>query len=270
MNSKKNNPMKINWLHISDVHENKRNGDHERFARDMLHQKILSAVQEHEEQIDFIFFAGDLAFGGKHTEYSTLQDNFLTPLRQQCLGAKLYCVPGNHDVDRESMINPRLALTERGYKENFLNVGANGQRYRTQNIFPRFENYQAAQQAACSNWTNAEWLSSEEGSICDRLDHNGIDLAVIGINTAWLCHDNQDNGKLTAGPNMVRAALKKAEGAHLKIVLAHHPLSSMEGEAEWTHATSLRQDLCAARVVYLYGHQHKPGVQIEGTNDRNL
>jgi hypothetical protein len=94
----------------------------------------------------------------------------------------------------------------------------------------------------------------------------GIKLAIVGINTAWLCQDDQDWGQLTAGRTMVDAALREAEKAapQLVIVLGHHPLDAMTGDRPWSDGKRIRQRLEQANAVYLHGHLHASGNQKTG------
>ena len=170
-------------------------------------------------------------------------------------------MPGNHDVDRSRAANPRTWIADEDKQREFQEVGSAGRRKRRDFLQPRFEAYAAfeAKEAPCE----VDWLWSDEGSACQIVEVRGITLAIVRINTAWLCQDDEDWGRLTAGRTMVDAALREAEKSkpQLVIVLGHHPLDAMTGETPWSDGNRIRKRLGQANAVYLHGHLHASGNQ---------
>lgn len=259
--------MALRWLHISDVHECKREGYH----RTAMHDEIIATVKAADKKPDFVFFTGDLAFSGSREEYACLLDRFLSPLRDALSpDCPIFTVPGNHDVNREESTAPRgwMKVSE-GDRSLFQEISAKGARKRTQLILPRFEEYRNTEKELKA-W-GEDWLAGETGSICRVRDVNGKKIAIVGINTAWLCHDDKDWGHLTAGKDMVDAALTEAKQADpdLVIVLGHHPLEAMTGEEVWSDGNRIRSRLEQANAIYLHGHLHKSGGQQSGFSMQN-
>ena len=91
----------VTWLHISDLHL--------RESEELPQKAVLSAMLEDIERrctagliVDFVLATGALAFSGDEAEYN-LVANFFIKL-SAAIGLphhKIYCVPGNHDVQRE-------------------------------------------------------------------------------------------------------------------------------------------------------------------------
>ena len=253
--------MSIRWLHVSDVHECSR----EEFHRKGMYDAIVKNVKQRPEKPDIVFFTGDLAFAGTAAEYDLLRERFLTPLRAALpKDCPIFTVPGNHDVNRKRAGNPRSWMTDADQQRVFQQVDADGRQKRVDMILPRFESYRAAEQSLGA-W-GEDWLASETGAACAIHEINGHCLAIVGINTAWLCHDDEDWGRLTAGRTMVDAALKKAAEAspHLTVVIGHHPLAAMTGEKEWSDGDRIRTRLEQANAIYLHGHLHRSGAQRTG------
>ena len=173
-------------------------------------------------------------------------------------------MPGNHDVDRKAPVKPRLWAADREELDRFQQVGSDGAQMRVAALLPRFAAYRDFEQDAAS-W-DEDWLASDSGSICRALELGGAKLAVVGINTAWSCQDDDDWVKLTAGRTMVDAALKEAGKAQpeLTIVLGHHPLDAMTGEQLWSDGRRIRDRLQQANAIYLHGHLHAAGNQRTG------
>ena len=198
--------MTIRWLHLSDVHECDREGYH----REAMYDEIVAAVRGRQTPPDFVFFTGDLAFAGTEGEYESLRARFFDPLKDALPDdCPIFVVPGNHDVDRTRAARPRTWIANDDEQSRFQEIGPAGRRIRKDLLQPRFETY-AAFAKQTSSW-GADWLWSDEGSICRTVDVRGAKLAIVGINTAWLCQDDNDWGQLTAGRTMVDAALHKAE-----------------------------------------------------------
>lgn len=261
--------MTIRWLHLSDIHECERN-EHNRKA---MYESIVEEVKTRDAQDapHFVFLTGDLTFSGKACEYERLKEELVTPLKKALPDTcRIYCVPGNHDVDREAGVNPRLWITSESDRNAFNDVGEAGRRKRRDMLLPRFEAYDQFE-GNISNWSE-KWIDSKSGSICDIVSVENHKLAIIGINTAWMCHDDDDWGKLTAGQMLVDAAIKKAdaEGVDLKSVLGHHPLSAMEGEQLWSDGNGIRQTLERSKAIYLHGHLHKSGNQTTGDSMQSV
>lgn len=250
--------MTVRWLHISDVHECNRDD----YQRTSMFEAIVAAVKEREPRPDFVFFTGDLAFSGSKPEYDLLRDRFLNPLCEALPdGCPIFTVPGNHDVDRTRCGAPRIWIEhENGALNTFQKVDSAGLKRRTDLLLPRFEAYREIEQEFAA-WDD-DWLASETGAICVTREAAGHKMAIVGINTAWLCHDDQDWGRLTAGETMVEAALNLAKDADLTVVLGHHPLAAMTGEAPWSDGNRIRLRLQQAKAIYLHGHLHKSGGEI--------
>lgn len=251
----------IRWLHISDVHECKQDD----FHRVGMYEAIVAEVKAQSNPPDIVFFTGDLAFAGTAFEYKLLKDRLLVPLREASpLGCPLFTVPGNHDVDRKRASRPRIWIRDADEHVIFQKVDGEGCQKRSDLLLPRFEAYRATEREVAA-W-GTDWLASEQGSICKVIDAGGKRIAVVGINTAWLCQDDGDWGRLTAGKDMVDAALRQAKVAapDLVIALGHHPLAAMSGEMDWSDGDRIRKRLEQANAIYLHGHLHDFGSQLAG------
>jgi hypothetical protein len=106
------------------------------------------------------------------------------------------------------------------------------------------------------------WISSAEGAFAERIVVGGLDVGIVGINTAWLSKDNKDQGKLTPGFGLPEAALKKIKDCQVRFVLGHHPLNWFDEDK----VQPLRALFGQHRVIYLHGHLHKSeGHQEDGS-----
>lgn len=242
--------MTIRWLHLSDVHEC------EEYGRRRMYEKILAHAAERiqkEDALDFVFLTGDLAWGGQKAEYDALARDFITPLKG-IVGAKvpLLMVPGNHDLDRECVPKPRDWIIADDKLKAMARADDTGRKHRI-TIASRFDNYIAF--AKCGTF-GGDWLRSNEGAVVRRFG----EVAVVGINTAWLAQDEQDWGKLTPGADLLGVALDKVRDARLTIVLGHHPLVSFDPREQG----KVRGLLERHKALYLHGHMHINDTQAIG------
>lgn len=90
----------MQWLHISDFHTSVKNWP-QAVAFQWMVKSISEILKSQTDHIDAILLAGDIAFSGKEEEYKRFESEFLRPFLLIPLfkNAKLFCVPGNHDVN---------------------------------------------------------------------------------------------------------------------------------------------------------------------------
>lgn len=257
--------MSVRWLHLSDVHEKK---DQQRFRRKM-YDEIIEEVRRHPKP-DLVFLTGDMAFGGAKDEYERLESGFIYPLKKILPDAPMFTIPGNHDVDRKAGTKPRLWIGDPEESEAFQAPDVNGKRKRREVLLPRFAAY-ADFDKRVSSW-GSRWLESEVGSVWWTGEVAGTRLAIIGCNTAWLCQDDHDWGKLTPGRYMLEAALDAAtkQKPDLLIVLGHHPLASLSVEGLPGDGPRVSERLKQANALYLHGHLHLSGSDRTGDSLRNV
>jgi predicted MPP superfamily phosphohydrolase len=143
-----------------------------------MYDAIVQNVIARQEKPHLVFFTGDLAFSGAREEYDLLEKRFLGPLRQ-ALGADcpILTVPGNHDVERKRVINPRIWMIDPELQRIFQQVDGDGQQKRADMILPRFRNYRMAEQSLGA-W-DEDWLAAESGTASLLHEIEGRRLAII-------------------------------------------------------------------------------------------
>ncbi|WP_157742027.1 metallophosphoesterase [Pseudomonas sp. NS1(2017)] len=236
---------KIRWLHLSDFHMGKEDYDQKYFLG-----RILEHVSERLQagyKLDYVFITGDIANRGAVKEYERFLEEFIIPLELLApnLLGKLFHVPGNHDIDRNTFgaFDRHLILQT---TSPHLEVSEESQKQRTV-LADRFEAY-------IDNDTTgyAEFFKKPEGAYSKEFTHGDQRIAVVGINTSWLCRDEKDFRAITPGKALVTEALAKVSGADLTIVLGHHPMDWISRE----HAQPIGQIFGSHHVIYLHGHMH--------------
>lgn len=236
----------IRWLHMSDFHVGK-----DDYASEKMFQYILEHVKRQKAAgivPDFIFLTGDIANRAKVSEYEAFWLNFLVPLQESIGGniaQRTFIVPGNHDVERD--VHTAFSREEMTKVDSqYFDPTEAGKKNRNM-ILPRFKNY------IDNDMTESKAaLGSLEGSFSKSVTIHGLDIGIVGMNTAWLCKGEGDRGALTIGKPLLEKSLETASKCRYKIVLGHHPLDWLR-EAEQKSVTSL---LAKYNAIYMHGHMH--------------
>jgi predicted MPP superfamily phosphohydrolase len=247
--------MTIRWLQISDIHECSREGH----FRKRMYAEIIKEV-ERRAPPDLVFLTGDMAFAGTESEYLSLEKAFIEPLKKVLPpDCPIFTIPGNHDVDRDRASKPRLWIGDPDEAKAFQSINAKGAAKRKDVLLPRFAAY-AAFDRRVAVW-GSNWLQSEAGAITWSKEVNETRVAIVGVNTAWLCQDDHDWGKLTPGRYMLERAVDEAlsNKPDFLFVLGHHPLDALSVEGEPGDGPRVRDRLKQANALYLHGHLHASG-----------
>jgi hypothetical protein len=288
-------PTTIRILHISDLHE--------RVALDWMSaerkaQVRLGMAERHrvlEEDfskklvsirpIDIVCFTGDVADWGLEEEYKLATVRFKSILRQLGLPSdRLFVVPGNHDVKRPK-------------KED-------GDYEEAQKIFDSFRSLARKHPKEVSNWfggmkppfgaerkwcddilrrtrTFRDWLANDLGRsdlMPEKHPHQklgyrvtltlaNVAVHVIGLDSAWMCGDDNDPKKILLTQGQIDMATRDAPGKQLdgfRLALVHHPLEELfDGDQS-------SQRLAETVGLLLHGRQHTPKAQEKFDPDRSL
>lgn len=246
----------IRWLHISDIHMSVR----EAWSQDVVLTAMCEQIgQQRCEGVvtDFILLTGDLAFSGKADEY-VLVAEFLDAL---CTAAQVpkecvFCVPGNHDIDRDRQtlcfMGARTYLQDQNRIDAVLTGG--------DNLATLLQRQQAYRQFQETYFSGQERVPTADGlGYVSRLTIKDVRLAILGLDSAWLaCGGVEDSGKLLVGERQAIEALRleqeNDDPAHIVIAIAHHPFHLLH-ECDRQRVTNRIERICQ----FLHcGHLHEP------------
>lgn len=244
----------VTWLHISDFHF--------RESEERPRKAVLSAMLEDITRrcetglvVDFVLVTGDLAFSGQDSEYHLVEEFFghlSVAIGLQC--EMMFCVPGNHDVQRTRHKTLFDGARQKLQSENdvyaFL---ADAEERKTlllrQEVFSRFQERLFAKQ---------ERTQTDDGlGYVSVLEIEDLRIAIIGLNSAWLSEGGDtDERQLVLGENQVMDAIAIALGArpHVIVGMQHHPFDYLKRFDQ--QATQHRlEDACH---LFHCGHLHQP------------
>jgi len=239
------------WLHLSDLHVGKSNEFDENVVYKALLKDISKEIDEKGLQPDLLIFSGDLVFSGKSDQYSeACQQLDKLLLKLKLPQERLLIVPGNHDVDRDKVTSGAKtignSLTDNNRTNSVLNTPSDLRL--TLSGLEHFAQFVNSYFPGCNRFDDAKYFS------VDRFDVRGHKIAVLSLNSAWLCHsDETRQAGIVVGELQVRKALELAEGAGVKLAVLHHPLESLREFDRLKSARILTNDC----DFILHGHLHR-------------
>lgn len=236
----------VRWLHLSDFHVGK-----DSYAESAMFKYIIEHVKKKIDSgfvPDFVFITGDIANKGADVEYIKFWEEFLTPLDCIIPGdilQRTFTVPGNHDLNREKFKQfDRREFSK--LSQPYFDVSKSGLESREM-LIERFRGYIDHDVTSL-----AAEFETERGSYVRKITINGHSISVVGVNTAWLSRDAQDERELTLGKPILETALESTESSDLVIVLGHHPIDWFVREQQRPIKSLLGNYNC----LYLHGHLH--------------
>ena len=254
----------LTWLHLSDWHQRGTVFDIDRkLVRDKLLEDLRgrAGIDAALAEIDFIVFSGDLAFSGAAGEYAVAKSELLEPVLDAVSlkdPARIFFVPGNHDFSREHVREMLPAALQKPLENRDQLQAWLGDDKKRARVLEPFEEY--------ANFINAfNGQSSPCYASRGVFDLPGIRVALLGVNSSWMCGRNtdakgevNDYGYALIGEAQIHDALQQMATAHLRIAVIHHPF-------DWVREFD-RQDVEARLMrechVVLRGHQHFPQAQV--------
>ncbi len=242
----------ITWLHISDLHWR----ETEAYEANVVAQALLRDLANRTEiapelaKIDFIFVTGDIAFAGRPEEYM-LAARFLKDLLRTTRVRKdrLFIVPGNHDVDRNAVLEDghrAVAQLDNRWLVNRL-LGDEIDRATVMRRFHRYRQFVNDYLGKYLFFDGARYFYVKKRKLAGR------QIAILGLHSAWASASDNDRHNLFLGGRQVRIALEKAKRADIRIALLHHPF-------EWLR--DFDRDNCEPLLLrgcdfVLHGHLHR-------------
>jgi hypothetical protein len=252
---------RIRWLHLSDLHTGKDLAEQKDQFRTLLEDHIPAQLNKGFRP-ELVFITGDVANRGKKDEYEIFLEKFFLPLivlLGEDLSRRTFIIPGNHDVDvSEARAIQRHGVLNPDRLPEFLDQSETGLKLRRP-LFDRFAAYQQAQMHGLLE-VQHDTLFQEKGAYTERVSINGLQVGILGINTAWLSGiedgSEGDRHQMSPGLSIVRNGLREIKECDVKFVLGHHPVDWYLDD-EVRHIRTLFGD---HKVLYLHGHLHRIGV----------
>ena len=244
----------VTWLHISDFHL--------RESEAWPQKAVLSAMLKDIERrcaaglvVDFVLATGDLAFSGQESEYGLVASFFGELSAATGLPCEMiFCVPGNHDVQRERHKTLFGGARQKLQSENDVYAFLSDTEERKtlllrQDGFSRFQERVFAMQERKRTADDLGYVSV--------LDIDDLRIAIMGLNSAWLSEGGgTDERQLVLGEHQVISAIDIAVCAapHVIIGMQHHPFDYLKRFDQQSTQRRI-EDACH---LFHCGHLHQP------------
>lgn len=230
------------WVHISDIHFHDSKGSDVKKMREALPREL-----EKLNDVDALFITGDFRFakGGADGDVNKIVEYIKLLSRALKIdNEKIYCVPGNHDLNRNSV---RTAVIDslrssdnytpdKGYFEDEVQK-------LLKDGFPFF--------AEVEKKLYGRQIMSDEENLHTVLETDKCNILLL--NTAITAGKDDDRQNLLIGPMYLDKALSKLNKQKPTIMVGHHGHSFFERE-EVKYIQSILKDNDIA--IYLCGHEH--------------
>lgn len=234
---------KIHWLHLSDIHLNKRDVDSRR-----MRNKLLDYMKELGTQIDYIFITGDLRYApmGEFAADTVDYINKLLSVTNLTVD-RLFIVPGNHDIERDAEGRAEAILESiKDYspkdgalasdKMSAVHCGHTEFRKMMHTIYHE----------------NQEQAASYDDDEKPHFVTETKDFNIICIDTA-LTYTKQRNNDLFIGTEYIMDLLEELNQDKPSIILTHYSFDFLE-RSEQMQIVQLLKDFHVQ--LWLAGHEH--------------
>ncbi|MEO7331596.1 MAG: metallophosphoesterase [Minicystis sp.] len=240
----------IRFLHLSDIHF--KTGPAKVYDRSKVLQGLLERLRKDREKspLDLVFFTGDLANAAAEAEYASAVE-FLRELLD-ATGvdpARLFVVPGNHDVDRKI---GRWALRTLRSDDESAEFFVETDNRRLHAL--KFTAYQSALSGLLGASRPLGLLVG--GDAVEVVEVRGVKLAIASFNSAWFAVDDTDVEKLWLGEADVDMAAQRIEAdkdVAFAIALMHHPTEYLAEQER----SAVEKRLERSFDLILRGHLHR-------------
>lgn len=247
------------WLHLADLQVGRGSAEQQveqGRVQDALQQDVAGLLGNVIPSIDALLLSGDLAFAGDPAEYARVR-----PVLESLAGAaginlrRVYAVPGNHDVERrrhgDRNLRRMLQVLRMGVEEVDEVLSNPVDR---ELLLSRFQGFRQLARALALAALDEEEDALQAWSL-PMAARAGLAVRIVGLNTALLCMDDDDQGRLRLPPALLerRTGLAASRPDELVIALSHHPL-----HADWLADQGALRAWLQGRVhVNLCGHNHE-------------
>lgn len=205
----------FSWLHLSDLHFRCRE---DCFDSQLVYDDLLRDIEKIVEKIDFVLVTGDIAFSGDVKEYGIAKTFFDKVIKILNIDKKsIFFVPGNHDIRRSKVSHYVAKILDNVNSEKEVTEILGSKELRKL-FLEKFENYYNF----ISEYTPD--IDRTELSFTRTISVNGVEISIVGLNSAWASTSTDEKGKIILGERQVIEAFSKIGNSQLTFTVLHHPL----------------------------------------------
>ncbi|MEY8431368.1 metallophosphoesterase [Lachnospiraceae bacterium 48-42] len=234
---------KIHWLHLSDIHLNKRDVDTRR-----MRNNLLDYINGLGTQIDYIFLTGDLRYApsGKFAADTVEYINKLLNAANLTVD-RLFIAPGNHDIERDADGRSDVILESiRDYSPKNGTLPPD----KMLDVHSGHAEFREMMHAIYHN--NLEMTACYDNDEKPHFVKETKDFNIICIDTA-LTYTKQRNDNLIIGTEYIMDLFEKLNQDKPSVILTHYSSDFLE-RSEQIQIVQLLKDFHVQ--LWLAGHEH--------------
>jgi signal transduction histidine kinase/CheY-like chemotaxis protein len=249
----------VTWLHISDLHIcGPMTGWDAGRILTSLTDDFKKLQDEHRLCPELIFVTGDIAYGEipgypimeQFQEAGALLEEIRESFSPTIPINNVFIVPGNHDVNRNSVTPDQTYWLDRQTDLNRIFDLIRSHNIQWRRYMERLEEY-------CSflnKFGYTHLLGNPHYLMFNSVRAvSGLKVGIAGFNTAWSSCRNSEKGKLwLAGKWQLETLLQKIEKTDISIALMHHPLNWFVEQEDPEFGRLLENHF----NFLLHGHEH--------------
>jgi len=254
------------FLHLSDIHF-KHIKSYFDLDYDLRHEleKDLESLLADIHHVNSIVITGDIVFSGKKDEYDIARSWIERVCKQtQCAIEDVWLVPGNHDVDRTKTrtkmnqtihANIRKQNTQNNFDSELLSWIEDKDGNKT--LLEPLEDFNSFAMSFGSE-SMPHRLSWTTDDNTDYELNDGSKIRIIGINSALISDDSDDNRANKLFISSFQFNLQRYNGVEY-LLLCHHP-------PDWVLDNDFEDKIISRARILLFGHKHYSKIrQIENS-----
>lgn len=255
---------RFSWLHLSDLHRGMNGAAHLwPLAEDVVYRD-MERLHARTGPWDAVFFTGDLTQTGSPEQFDRLEEdleNLWCHLRALGSDPVLLCVPGNHDLQRPSSLDP-VALVLDKWQEHpevqqaFWTGGGNQYRDLIAQVFGPYLAWQEVYQRGEIKDLRHGLVPGDFSCVVEK---PGLRMGVVGLNSSFLHLRDNAPGSLCLDLRQLDAVChghlpQWCRMNHVNILMTHHGPQWLTSQSQ----EALKEAITPARfAVHLYGHMHE-------------
>jgi|GEM_PF-907309 len=241
------------WVHLSDLHFQEEEG----FNGEQLKNSLPDYLKE-IGTVNALFLTGDFRYAKNSTGDIDKISEYIMKIAVSLKvdNKDIFCVPGNHDLERGSIRNALLDAVNKDYSP----LSGKFDDKILGNLITNFDFFANIEKQIYGEHFLANYFGIHR---VKRLSTCNVLL----LNTAITAGRDEERGCLLLGTNYLSEALKELDITKPTIALGHHGASFLHREESKQFFIALEQKNVQ---LYLCGHEHALWLESCGTNTKQI
>jgi DNA repair exonuclease SbcCD nuclease subunit len=243
---------KITIIHISDIHYEFNEPENQGLILNSFFTDLDTQLDLNNKENIYCIISGDLVNkGNSEKTFNDFYNNFMTKILKRVPIKNVFCIPGNHDLNRkeiEDNLKEHNAIIEKEFSETEFNNFIKEENNIIHNKFKYYKKFYINKlQSSNFNLNGFSEIISPEITLyflnCSLLSYGGL-------------HDTEDKGRLKIETSGLNEWIQENKG-RTKILVMHHPIEYLTSFARKELNAMLKNGI----EIIISGHIHDQELQ---------